>query len=124
MTLVLENINQLYILHAAILELKFDENISHNSLNLSPFLSETSNKIIEKLIELSSNHPDYGTPDQLNAWRNLTPDRSEWKVVESYIIQNSEYWSKCDFEEKNKFIDIIISPFIIEDKHRNQLLSL
>ncbi len=124
MNLVLENINQLYILHAAILELKFDENISHNSLNLSPFLSETSNKIIEKLIELSSNHPDYGTPDQLNAWRNLTPDRSEWKVVESYIIQNSEYWSKCDFEEKNKFIDIIISPFIIEDKHRNQLLSL
>lgn len=124
MNLELENINQLYILHAAILELKFDENISHNSLNLSPFLSETSNKIIEKLIELSSNHPDYGTPDQLNAWRNLTPDRSEWKVVESYIIQNSEYWSKCDFEEKNKFIDIIISPFIIEDKHRNQLLSL
>lgn len=124
MNLVLENINQLYILHAAILELKFDENISHNSLNLSPFLSETSNKIIEKLIELSSNHPDYGTPDQLNAWRNLTPDRSEWKVVESYIIQNSEYWGKCDFEEKNKFIDIIISPFIIEDKHRNQLLSL
>ena len=123
MNLELENIDQLYILHAAILELKFDENISHNSLNLSPFLSETSNKIIEKLIELSSNHPDYGTPDQLNAWRNLTPDRSEWKVVESYIIQNSEYWSKCDFEEKNKFIDIIISPFIIEYKHRNQLLS-
>lgn len=124
MNLELESIDQLYILHAAILELKFDENISHNSLNLSPFLSETSNRIIEKLIELSSNHPDYGTPDQLNAWRNLTPDRSEWKVVESYIIQYSEYWSKCDFEEKNKFIDIIINPFIIEDKHRNQLLSL
>ena len=124
MNLELKNINQLYILHEAILELKFDENISRNSLNLSPFLSEASNKIIEKLIELSSNHPDYGTPDEWNAWRILTPDRSEWKVVESYIFQNSEYWSKCNFEEKNKFIDIIISPFKIQDKHRNQLLSL
>ena len=124
MHLELKNINELFILHAAILEVKFAENLSHNSTTLSTFLKDVSNKIIDKLIDLSHQNSVYGTPEEWNYWRELTPERREWKVIESYIVQNSGHWEKCNLEEKNHFIDIVISPFKIQDKHRNQLLSL
>jgi hypothetical protein len=80
----------------------------------SPFVAEVINQTVDAYVEINRRNFN-----ELEArkWENISisehPEAK--KVVLQYIKNSRKYWNQSTLEQKVKYIQILLSPFVADD---------
>jgi hypothetical protein len=112
---------ELLSLLRAIMEAKFAQRRTDTEIVGSPYLAAVANRIVESLIELETTK-DPSARLKWQTWRTLSPKRREWRLVVRRI-QETTSWKNWSLDERNAYIDYLISPLQVSTTDRQLLLD-
>jgi hypothetical protein len=122
LTMDVANHYELLALLRAIMEAKFAQRRTETEIVGSPHLAAVANRIVDSLISLEiKTNPSAGFKWQ--TWRTLSPTRREWRIIVRRIREVTK-WNNWSLEERNAYIDYLISPLQISTTDRQLLLNL
>lgn len=118
------NYHEMLALHRAILAAKFSESLNDPALPGSRFLANVANRLIEAICaeEIARGRPDQAQSWQ--EWRQLSPERLEWETLKAFVesAAKSANWSVWTIEEKQEYVGILASPFMLDPLHLDALI--
>ena len=114
----------LLALHRAVMLMKFDSDPIDMNLVFSPYIAEMSKNILKTLIDMEL---EMGKKDVLKNWNgfkaaNTTPSAERWSIVVKNACTITS-WTTIDMEKKKELVQVLFSPFELDDALLNQLIE-
>jgi hypothetical protein len=105
---------ELLAVHRALMEAKFREAPNDPVLLGSPLLADVANRVVDALIGLDSQRHGSAGRDRWVEWRQLSPERREWKLA-IQAVSSAESWSKWSQAERRSYVITVLAPFTLDD---------
>jgi hypothetical protein len=118
----IDSYDELLALQRALMEAKFSESPHNPAVQGSALLSSTSNHVFEALIAMEISKEGEIARAKWQEWRQLTPERREYKIVQAKLRSESA-WKSWRSPEQVKYVQDLISPLQVNEEIIDTLLD-
>jgi hypothetical protein len=114
----------LLVLHRALMERHFCEEVFSRELIGSPYLAEISNHLLDEIIAIDVSRKGEAKAAAWSTWRQLTPAKHRvWRILCSHLMDSSRrsFLRKASTEDRHQYIRDMASPYTVADEAMNEL---
>jgi len=120
-TLELKDKYELLALYKTICAAKFTDSPHDPVIQSSPYVANTVNNIVQKLIEVDAASGDQNAQSKWEEWLKIDLSHPNIKLLESKLEE--EWVKESSREQVSKFIEVFLAPWKITCENRIELLE-
>jgi len=118
MNIEIENYWELLALHKSLMAVKFDQNSCLREAQGSPHTGNLAFKVFNQLVASSKEPQAKGWLE----WQVADDSRIETELLRKHI-QESDWWSEADQDQKEKYVRDFMAPLILNEKVFNEIIK-
>lgn len=125
MTVTIDSHAELLVLHRALMERHFVDEIHSSDLIGSPVLAAISHQVLDTLIEHEVAAKGSSERAKWREWRELTPQKGVvWRIFLARLCDEDtrDYLKVTPEQQRHKYIRDVASPFVISDETLVELM--
>ena len=117
MNIEIESYWELLALHKSLMAVKFDKNSCLREAQGSPYTGSLAFKVFDQLVAASKEPQAKSWLE----WQVADNTRIETELLRKHI-QESEWWSDAEKDQKEKYVRDFMAPLILDDEVFNEII--